>query len=50
MTRLTIVEAPALEFSVWGRKPMTESDEEALIFYDDVTKVQVLPAEQRFTI
>jgi hypothetical protein len=50
MTRLTIAEAPEQEFSVYGRNAFTEADDEGLIFYDDVTKVQVLPDEQRFTV
>jgi hypothetical protein len=50
MTRLTIAEAPEQEFSVHGRNAFTEADDEGLIFYDDVTKVQVLPDEQRFTV
>jgi hypothetical protein len=52
MTRLTIAEAPEpeQEFSVRGRNLNTEVDDEGLIFYDDVTKVHVLPHEHRFTI
>jgi hypothetical protein len=50
MTRLTVAEVPVQEFSVRGRSAITESDDEGLIFYDDVTKVQVLPDEERFTI
>jgi hypothetical protein len=50
MTRLTTAEAPELEFSVRGRNAITEADDEGLIFYDDVTKVHVLPDEHRFTI
>jgi hypothetical protein len=52
MTRLTIAEAPEQEqeFSVRGRNVITEVDDDGLIFYEDVTKVQVLPDEHRFTI
>ena len=52
MTRLTIAEAPepAQEFSVRGTNVITEVDDEGLIFYDDVTKVHVLPDDHRFTI
>jgi hypothetical protein len=50
MTRLTVAEAPEQEFSVNGRNTITEAEDEGLIFYDDVTKVQVLPDEQRFTM
>ncbi|MBV8212603.1 MAG: hypothetical protein JOZ08_05185 [Verrucomicrobia bacterium] len=50
MTRLTVAEVPMQGFSVRGRSAITKSDDEGLIFYDDVTKVQVLPDEQRFTV
>jgi hypothetical protein len=50
MTRLTVAEAPELEFSVNGRNSITEAEDEGLVFYDDVTKVHVLPDEQRFTV
>jgi hypothetical protein len=52
MTRLTIAEAPEQEqeFSVRGRNAITEVDDDGLIFYEDVTKVHVLPDEHRFTI
>ncbi|HYZ74828.1 MAG TPA: hypothetical protein VE641_17240 [Chthoniobacterales bacterium] len=50
MTRLTIAEAPEQEFSVRGRNAATDADDEGLIFYDDVTRVHVLPDELRFTI
>jgi hypothetical protein len=50
MTRLTIAEAPAQVFSVNGRNSITETEDEGLIFYGDVTKVQVSPDEQRFTV
>jgi hypothetical protein len=50
MTRLTVAEAPEPEFSVHGRSSITEADDEGLIFYDDVTKVHVLPDERRFTV
>jgi hypothetical protein len=50
MTRLTIAEAPAEEFSVRGRNVITEADDEGLVFYDEVTKVHVLPEENSFTI
>jgi hypothetical protein len=50
MTRLTIVQAPALEFSVQGRNATTDAADEGLVFYNDVNKVHVLPDEQNFTI
>jgi len=50
MTRLTVAKAPELEFSVHGRNSITEAEDEGLVFYDDVTKVQVLSDERRFTV
>ena len=50
MTRLTVAEAAELEFSIHGRNSVAEAEDEGLIFYDDVTKVHVLPDEQRFTV
>jgi len=50
MTRLTVTDAPALEFSANGRNSITEAQDEGLVFYDDVTKVQVLTDEHRFTV
>jgi hypothetical protein len=50
MTQLIIAEVPELEFSVLGTNTITKSDDEGLVFYDDVSKVQVLPEEQNFTI
>jgi 2,3-bisphosphoglycerate-independent phosphoglycerate mutase len=50
MTRLTFADASELEFSVHGRNSISEAEDEGLVFYDDVTKVHVLPDEQRFTV
>ncbi|MBV8482174.1 MAG: hypothetical protein JO077_04820 [Verrucomicrobia bacterium] len=50
MTRLTVADAPALEFSVNGRNSITKAEDEGLVFYNDVTRVQVLPDEHRFTM
>jgi hypothetical protein len=50
MTRLTVAEAPELEFSVYGRNSITAAEDEGLVFYDDVAKVIVLPDGQRFTV
>ncbi|MGA7130709.1 MAG: hypothetical protein WBZ19_30645 [Chthoniobacterales bacterium] len=50
MTLLIIAEAPELEFSVLGTNTITSSDDEGLVFYDEVSKVQVLPDERKFTI
>jgi hypothetical protein len=50
MTRLTVAEGAELEFSVHGRNSIAEAEDKGLIFYDDVTKVYVLPDEQRLTV
>ena len=50
MTRLTVTDAPEPEFSANGRNSITEAQDEGLVFYDDVTKVQVLTDEHRFTV
>jgi hypothetical protein len=50
MTRLTVAEVPELEFSVMGTNTITNSDDEGLVFYDDISKVHVLPDERNFTI
>jgi len=50
MTRLTVADGPVQEFTVRGTSAITESDDEGFIFYDDVTKVQVLPDERCFTM
>lgn len=50
MTQLIIAEAPELEFSVLGTNTVTNSDDEGLVFYEDVSKVHVLPDERKFTI
>ena len=47
---LIIAEAPELEFSVLGTNTVTNSDDEGLVFYDEVSKVHVLPDERKFTI
>ena len=50
MTRLTIAEAPAQEFSVRGTNSVTEESDECLVFYGDVTKVHVLPEARSFIV
>jgi hypothetical protein len=50
MTLLIIAEAPELEFSVLGTNTITSSADEGLVFYDEVSKVHVLPDERKFTI
>jgi hypothetical protein len=50
MTRLTINEDPGKEFAFRGHNTITDSEEDGIIFYDDVTKVHVLPERASFTI
>ncbi len=50
MTRLTIAEDPGEEFAVRGLDTITDSKDDVIIFYNDITKVQVLPEPGNFTI
>lgn len=50
MTRLTITEDPGEEFAFRGYNTITDSKDDGIIFYDDVTKVHVLPERESFTI
>lgn len=50
MTRLTIAEDPGEEFAIRGHNTVTGSTDDGIIFYDDVTKVHVLPDRESFTI
>jgi hypothetical protein len=50
MTRLTIDEDPGDEFAVRGFNTVTHSNDNGIIFYEDVGKVHVLPEHDSFTI
>jgi hypothetical protein len=50
MTRLTITEDPGEEFIVRGHNIVADTDDDEIVFYDDVTKVHVLPEQESFTI
>ena len=50
MTQLMIAEAPGQEFSILGQNTATHATESGIVFYDDVTKVHVLPEHDSFTI
>jgi hypothetical protein len=50
MTRLTITEEPGEEFLVRGHNTVAGTDDDEIVFYDDVTKVHVLPERESFTI
>jgi hypothetical protein len=50
MTRLTLSEDPGKEFAARGYNIATDQTEDVVIFYDDVTKVHVVPGRNTFTI
>src|SRR5271165_3599788 len=50
MTRLTIAEDPGEEFALRAHNSLTDTDDDEVIFYSDITKVQVVPARESFTI
>jgi hypothetical protein len=50
MTRLTIAEDPGEEFTVRGHNTAIDEDEDEVVFYNDITKVHVVPERQSFTI
>src|ERR1700722_20411404 len=50
MTRLTITEEPGEEFIVRGHNTVADTNDDEVVFYDDVTKVHVLPERESFTI
>jgi hypothetical protein len=50
MTRLKIAEDPGEEFAIRGHNTVTDAGDNGVIFYNDVTKVHVLPERESFTI
>ena len=50
MTRLTIAEDPGEEFAVRGHNTVFDLDDDEIVFYNDVTKVQVVPERESFTV
>jgi hypothetical protein len=50
MTRLTVHENPGEEFAVRGHNTVTETDDDEIVFYWNVTKVHVVPEPESFTI
>ena len=50
MTRLKIHEDIGEEFIVEGHNMLTEEDDDEIVFYNDITKVHVLPDRENFTI
>jgi hypothetical protein len=50
MTRLTITEDAGEEFAVRGHNTVMDTDDDEIVFYNEVTKVHVAPERQSFTI
>jgi acyl-coenzyme A synthetase/AMP-(fatty) acid ligase len=50
MTCLTITEDPGGEFVLRGHNASTDEDEDAILFYEDVIGVHVVPEPDGFTI
>ena len=50
MTHLTISEDSGEEFALRGHNTVIDEDEDAVVFYSDVTKVHVVPKQNSFTI
>lgn len=50
MTRLKIAEDPGEEFAIRAHNILTDTDDDEVVFYNDVIKVQVLPEKKSFTI
>jgi hypothetical protein len=50
MTRLTLGKNPGEKFAVRGRNTATESEDDLMVFYDQIKKVQVVPGRESFTI
>ena len=50
MTRLTIVEDPGDEFTVRAHSTALDADDDEVVFYEDITKVHVVPERETFTM
>jgi hypothetical protein len=50
MTRLTITEDSGDEFTLRGHNTASDSDDDEVVFYNDISKVHVVPERQSFTI
>jgi hypothetical protein len=42
--------SPGEEFAVRGHNTITDEDDDQIVFYNDVTKVQVVPERESFAI
>jgi hypothetical protein len=50
MTRLTLDKDPGEEFAVRGWNTAANSEDNSIVFYDEITKVHVVPERETFTI
>jgi hypothetical protein len=50
MTRLTIAEDPGDEFTVRAHSTVLDADDDEVVFYNDITKVHVVPDRATFTM
>jgi hypothetical protein len=50
MTRLTLGKNPGETFGLRGWNTATESEDDLIIFYDQIKKVHVVPGEESFTV
>jgi hypothetical protein len=50
MTRLTITENPGDEFTVRGHSTLIDADDDEIVFYNEITKVHVVPERKTFTM
>jgi hypothetical protein len=50
MTRLTLDKDPGEEFAVRGWNPAADLEDDSIVFYDEITKVHVLPEGESLTI
>jgi hypothetical protein len=50
MTRLTIAEDPGDEFTVRAHSTLLDADDDEVVFYNDITKVHVVPERATFTM
>src|SRR6202011_2190737 len=50
MTRLTLNKNPGEKFAARGRNTATGLEDDSVIFYDEITKVHVVPERESFTI
>jgi hypothetical protein len=50
MTHLTIAEDPGDEFTVRAHSTLLDADDDEVVFYNDITKVHVVPERATFTM